>query len=145
MKVLVLQTSISDHYKLIGTVLRQTFAKGKPKTFFYSCYQNLDKVQFEDTLKQELLLAINFDLFYATFKSIRDKFYNSQPLWQNLFEKHWKTIQQRQKLQTTTNKRQRKFCVKFLEQTKINYLIILNVKDLTDNKRFWKTVKPFMP
>ena len=87
MKVLVLQTSISDHYKLIGTVLRQTFAKGKPKTFFYSCYQNLDKVQFEDTLKQELLLAINFDLFYATFKSIRDKFYNSQPLWQNLFEK----------------------------------------------------------
>ena len=39
--------------------------------------------------------------------------------------------------------RQRNFYVNFLEQTKINYLIILNVKDLTDNKRFWKIVKPF--
>ena len=37
--------------------------------------------------------------------------------------------------------RQRNFYVNFLEQTKINYLIILNVKDLTDNKRFWKIVK----
>ena len=87
MKVLVLQTSISDHYKLIGTVLRQTFAKGKPKTSFYRCYNNFDNVQFEETLKQELLLATNFDSFYTTFKSIRDKFYNSQPLRQNLSEK----------------------------------------------------------
>ena len=87
MKVLILQTSIPDHHKLIGTVLRQTFAKDKPKTSFYRCYNNFDNVQFEETLKQELLLATNFDSFYTTFKSIRDKFYNSQPLRQNLSEK----------------------------------------------------------
>ena len=39
MKTLTFETGVSDHHKLIGTMLRSTFAKGKPKTMFYRCYE----------------------------------------------------------------------------------------------------------
>ena len=42
MKTLTFETGVSDHHKLIGTMLRSTFAKGKPKKKFYSCYRNFD-------------------------------------------------------------------------------------------------------
>ena len=38
---------------------------------------------------------------------------------------------------------QRNKCVSLLRKTKINYYGNLNVKDIT-NKKFWKTVKPFL-
>ena len=40
-KTLKLETGASDYHKLIGTMLRSTFTKGKPK-MFYRCYSNFD-------------------------------------------------------------------------------------------------------
>ena len=34
------EMGVSDHHKVIGTMLRSTFAKGKPKKIFYHCYEN---------------------------------------------------------------------------------------------------------
>ena len=45
MKTLTFETGVSDHHKLIGTMLRSTFAKGKPKKMFYRCYRNLKSLQ----------------------------------------------------------------------------------------------------
>ena len=39
---------------------------------------------------------------------------------------------------------QRNKCVSLLRKTKINYHRSLNVKDITDNKKFWKTVNSFL-
>ena len=39
-------------------------------------------------------------------------------------------------------KRQRNKCVKLLRQAKIDYYKNLDVKCLTDNRKFWKTIKP---
>ena len=39
-------------------------------------------------------------------------------------------------------KKQRNFCVKLLRKTKKEFYNNLNVKCITDNKLFWKTVKP---
>ena len=39
--------------------------------------------------------------------------------------------------------KQRKFCVNLLRNTNKDYFQKLNIKDLTDNKKFWKTIKPF--
>ena len=39
-------------------------------------------------------------------------------------------------------KRQRSFCVKLLRKTKKEFYNNLNVKYITENKLFWKTVKP---
>ena len=40
-------------------------------------------------------------------------------------------------------KKQRNFCVNLLRKTKTEYFQKLNVKDLSDNIKFWKTIKPF--
>ena len=43
-----------------------------------------------------------------------------------------------------TTKKNRNFCVNLLHNTKKGYLQKLYVKDLTDNKKFWKAIKPFL-
>ena len=40
-------------------------------------------------------------------------------------------------------KKQRNFCVKLLRQTKEKYFSDINFKSICDNKKFWKTIKPF--
>ena len=39
-------------------------------------------------------------------------------------------------------KKQRNFCVELLRQTKEKYFSYINVKSISDNKQFWKTIKP---
>ena len=39
---------------------------------------------------------------------------------------------------------QRNYCVSLLKKTKKNYYNSLNEEDHSDNKTFWKTVKPFL-
>ena len=38
--------------------------------------------------------------------------------------------------------KQRNFCLNFLRRTKKNYFANINISSITDNKKFWKTVKP---
>ena len=45
----------------------------------------------------------------------------------------------------TSYAKQRNYCVSLLRKTKSKYYGNLNEKDVTDNKMFWKTVKPFPP
>ena len=40
-------------------------------------------------------------------------------------------------------KKQRNFCVILLRQTKDKYFRDINVKSISDYKKFWKTIKPF--
>ena len=40
-------------------------------------------------------------------------------------------------------KKQRNFCIDLLCKTKTEYFKNLNVKDLPDNRKFWKTIKPY--
>ena len=39
-------------------------------------------------------------------------------------------------------KQRRNYCVSLLRKTKKDYYANLNVKDIVDNKQFWRTVKP---
>ena len=41
-------------------------------------------------------------------------------------------------------KRQRNFCNRMYKREKRNYFNNLNLNKITDNKTFWKTVKPFL-
>ena len=40
--------------------------------------------------------------------------------------------------------KQRNYCVSLLRKTKTNFYANLNEKDLSDNKQFWRTVKPLL-
>ena len=39
--------------------------------------------------------------------------------------------------------KQRDFCINLLRKTKKEYFKNIIVKDINDNKKFWKTIKPF--
>ena len=40
-------------------------------------------------------------------------------------------------------KQQRNYCSNLWKESKTRHFNNLNVKDVTENKRFWKTIKPF--
>ena len=42
-----------------------------------------------------------------------------------------------------SDKKQKDFCVNLLRKTKKNYFNDLNIKNITDNKAFWRTIKPY--
>ena len=71
----VYETVISGHHKMIMSVLRKTFAKGKPKTVFYRCYKNFDQDSFNETLKNRISLPnLSFEKFFEIFQSMLDFF-----------------------------------------------------------------------
>ena len=41
-------------------------------------------------------------------------------------------------------KTQRNYCVSLLRKTKQHYFKNLNLNDVTDNKTFWRTIKPYL-
>ena len=61
------ETGISDHHSLICTMLRSTFCKGPPKLIYYRSYNNYNKEQFENVLKQRLVSSSNFEEFLIHF------------------------------------------------------------------------------
>ena len=50
LKHCTVETGISGYHKLVMSIFKPTFAKGKSKKFFYSYYQNFDSKLFEQTL-----------------------------------------------------------------------------------------------
>ena len=74
MNTLTYKTGVSDHRKLVGTMPRSTFTKGKPKKLFYGCYKNFDNEKFEEDLKNQLSSVQDFESFHVTFKTTLDRF-----------------------------------------------------------------------
>ena len=76
MKLITLKTGISNHHKMIMTIFRSTFAKGKPKTFYYHCYKKFNLEQFQMELKEKVdeISNSSFDIFLEELKTCLDKF-----------------------------------------------------------------------
>ena len=81
MKTLTFETGVSDHHKIIGTMLRSTFAKEKPKKLFYRCYRNFAIKKFEVELQKQLPSVSHFESFQLALKVILNQF---TPLKQKL-------------------------------------------------------------
>ena len=75
MKLDVYETGISDLRKMIISVLRKTFAKGKPKTVFYHCYKNFDQDSLNETLNSRISLPnLSFEKVFEILPSTLDFF-----------------------------------------------------------------------
>ena len=160
MNTAAFETDVSDHHKLIGTMLRSTFAKGKPKKIFYRCYKNFDNEKFEEELKKHLSLVLDFESFHLAFKTTLDQFAplkqklvrnNNQPcMTKSLRKAFMKSSKLKNKFNKERNaknwssyKQQRNYCSNFLKESKTRPFNNLNVKDVTENKHFWRTIKLF--
>ena len=110
MNSLTFETVVSDHHKLIGMMLRSTFATGKPKKIFYRCYKSFDNGKFEEELEKHLSSVLDFESFYLAFKTTLDQLAplkqtvvrnNNQPFMTKTLRK---TIMKRSKLKNKFNK-----------------------------------------
>ena len=158
-----IETGLSDFHKMTVTVMKTTFKKGPPKIVSYRNYKNYSHQSFQRELKENLKLLdlnkINFtdfnDILLSTFNKhapIKLKYIriNQAPF---MTKELSKAIMIRSKLKNRYNKlkteqskvdynKQRNLCTSLLRKTKRNYFNNLNPSAITDNKKFWKVVKP---
>ena len=156
MKTLTFVTGVFDHHKLIGTMLRSTFAKGKHKTMLYLSYRNFDNKMFEEELQMQLPSVsdfVRFKVILNQFSPLKQKLIrnNNQPFMTKTLRKaimkrsksRNKFIEERNIENWSEYKCQRNFCSDLLKQSKKRHFNSLNVNDFTENKKLWKTIKPF--
>ena len=163
MKSSTFETGISDYHKMITTIFKTTFSKGKPKVIKYRCFKSFDKETFENSLKSNLCNndVTSFEKFHTIFRDTLDQFapikekkvrFNNSRFMSKQLRK---SIMIRSRLRNNYNKNrtsenwkkyktQRNICTNLLKKTKTNYFETIDAKDITDNKRFWNTIKPFI-
>ena len=155
-----LTTGLSDHHKMIATSLKMSFAKSKPIERVYRDMKNFDRRSFRNDLKAELeKIDSNYDTFENTFTSVLDK---HAPLKKKLLranEKPYvtknmrKAIMKRSELATKYRrnptednlkawKKHKNYCSNLYKSERKKYYEALDMSNLTDNKKFWKTIKP---
>ena len=157
----VVETGLSDHHKLILTVLKSNFIKLKPKTVEYRCYKNFNDTIFKSDLQKKLskISTLSYNEFESRFLEVLDKHApckrkeirgNESPFMTKALKKaimkRTKTRNKYLKNNTLENKndykRMRNFCVSLVKKSKKEYYNNINTKNIIDNKKFWKTVKP---
>ena len=69
---IVLETGISDHHKLVTTVIKAKFTKASPKYIHYRNYKNFDEQDF----KLELSRKLEFDVVDANYETFHNVYLN---------------------------------------------------------------------
>ena len=160
-----IETGISDFHLMTTTVMKAHYQRMKPRIISYRNYKNYNHNNFRRDF-QKLMQTysetgedINYDIFEKSVLEILDKMVplktkylrgNHQPFVNKELSK---AIMNRTKLRNIYNKnktdtnrtkyvRQRNYCVNLLRRVKRDYYNNLNTGNITDNKKFWKSVKP---
>ena len=156
------ETGLSDHHKMIITMMKGKFKKKDPKIINFRCYKNFDDNLFRDELINALRNThddMNYDYFKSTFVAILNKHAprkkkfvrgNNAPFMNKTLSQ---AFMHRSKLKNKYNKfptkqnkisysKQRNYCVSLLKKEKRKYYNNLNPKIFKDNKTFWQRVKP---
>ena len=157
------ETGLSDFHNMIMTVLKDGYIKRSPKIIMYRDYRNFDIQSFRKNLKENLGANQNSHSDYSAFASevetvlnrhapLKKKYVraNDGPFMTKALRKSImlrtqlrnKYNKERSQSNLNTFRKQRNKCVKLLRKAKFEYYKNLNLKDISDNRKFWKTVKP---
>ena len=155
-------TGLLDFHKMAVTVMKTTFPKAKPKVVQYRDYKNFNLQNF----RQELREGLAHGRFINTYDTFEDIFMltlnkhapqkskvlraNDKPFMTKALRK---AIMRRSALKNKfyktgspdigkAYKTQRNYTKRLLKREKKKYFHNLDTKNYTDNKKFWKTVKP---
>ena len=162
----IIETGLSDFCKLTFTGLKSYFEELNPKELVYRDFKNSSNQQFRTELVKELnennFGASQFELFQTIPLGLLNKLAPSKKKTlrnnQSFFitKEVRKTIITRSRLRNKFLKtkseeckqaynKQRNLCMTMARKVKENYINNPNVRNITDNKQFWKTVKLFSP
>ena len=158
-----IETGLSDHHKLTVTVMRAFFPKQMPTIITYRDYKNFDQALFRQELLGELYNMNSGTIDYETFEYItirllsmhaplKKKYLraNNQPFMNKTLSK---VVMTRSRLRNkflknptdenrTNYTKYRNYCTSLFRKEKKLYYNNLDMKLITDNRKFWKTVKP---
>ena len=158
-----IETGLSDFHVMIATALKGSFHKKGPRVITCRDYNNFNNSNVRAELLEELTSNLENNTTFTDFnkitKGVIDKHApckkkyiraNDGPF---MTKELRKANMKRSRLKNRFNKcktnenwiafiKQRNFCVKLLRQSKKSYYSKLDPKVVSDNKKFWKTVKP---
>ena len=158
----VISTGLSDCHKMPITVLKTTFEKVKPKEIMYRDYKHFNENKFREELNNSLSKCTTYIEFENTFMNIlqhnaplKKKYIraNHAPYMTKILRK---AMMKRSELESRyyktrlmsdkeIYKKQKNFVSKLYKKERKNYYKNLDLKIFTDNKKFWKNIKPFFP
>ena len=155
-------TGLSDCHKLVLTVLKSTFSKNKPKELFYRDYKKFNFSDFNNELKnifsrntvgscyQFEQIFLNVLEKHAPMKRkllrANHSSYISKPLRKAIMRRsHLEKVYYKNKSEKSFKayKKQKNFCSRLYKNERKRFFNNLNPSFVTDNKLFWKTIKPF--
>ena len=159
----VVETGLSDFHKMAITVLRTSFKKAPPKIIAFRDYKrfsneifhlelvamlnchdvnNIDYDRYNDIVM--VLVNIHAPLKYKYVRGNQSPFMNKELRKAIMTRSRLKNRLHRIKTQETQTayKVQRNVCTRLLRKSKRSYYNNLNTSVITNNKMFWKTVKP---
>ena len=163
----VIETGLSDFHLMTVTVLRKTLKKVRPRIINYRSFKHFSneafRVSFKNNLSNEVY--VNNDNGLERFcKTAIDTLNKIAPIKKKyargnqmpfMTKELSKEIMLKSRLRnkflidkTDENRflytQQRNKCVALLRKTKKTYYENLDEKNVTDNKKFWKTAKPYL-
>ena len=163
----VIETGLSDFHKMIVTVMKMHFPKMKHRVIRYRKYKTFNNDAFVNNLQKELtnqkkvLDKKGLEAFSEICTYVLDKHTpqrkrylrsNHKPFMNNEISKAIMTrarlrnrfLKNRSNRNRNLFRKQRNLCVCLLRKAQKDYFSKLSLKQTADNKRFWKTVKPFL-
>ena len=160
----VIETGLSDHHKMTITVLSFFYyQKQAPISIIYRDYNKFDNFKFHSQLNQKFEHLnrnnITYDVFESTLMEqlnihapMKEKIIraNNAPFMNKTLSKAFMTRSRlRNRFLKNPNKNNEvkfkqhcNFCINLLKREKSKYYNSLDLKKITDNRQFWKTIKP---
>ena len=159
MKTKTVSTGLSDFHKMIVTVMRTTFPKIEPTKIKYRDFTKYDRFKFGNDLQNKMGNISNYGAFEKKFLETLDTHapQKSKVIRANhkpyVSKKMRKAIMLRSQLQNKVYnyntqeyriafKHQKNYCNRLYKRERTKYYANMNLNNITDNKKFWKTVKP---
>ena len=144
-----IETGLSDFHKMIVTVLKIYFQKREAKVINYRDYRNFSNEDFRQQVLKDILKATQNGVIvsYGSFLSICQRALDSRapkkPKYvmyrSRLRNKFLKTRSNEDKKAYNT---QGNYCLTLVTKAKKDYYNNLDHENVTDDKTFWKSIKP---
>ena len=160
---IAIETGLSDHHKLTITIMKSSFQKQVPTAILYRDYKKFNHHVFRTELVRELYNPNNEHTNYSMFEEVVVKLLNHHaPLKKRFVRANnspfmnktlSKAVMTRSRLRnkyiknpSLENKmnytRYRNYCTGLFRREKKLFYNNLDTKMITDNRKFWKTIKP---
>ena len=163
----VKETGLSDFQKMSLSIMKIFYKKQRPNIIRYRNYRNFNNECFINDVQSSILreYSQNETLEYELFKRkvdyvlekhapIKKRYVraNQAPFIDKTINRHImkrsrlrnKFLNSKSDIDRKAYNAQRNLCVSLIRQAKKKFFSKLNTSDVTDNKTFWRTVKPFL-